>query len=227
MHIKGLQKLTLLDYPEKLACLVFTGGCNFRCPFCHNASLVIGDDNDEISEGDFFEYLKKRNGIIEGVCISGGEPTLQHGLDEFIKKIKNLGFLVKLDTNGYRPDVLINLVENKLVDYVAMDIKNSKEKYSMTTGIDNLDISLIENSVDYLLSGKVDYEFRTTVVRELHSHNDFIKIGEWIKGAKRYFLQTFHDSGDLISNGFGSYDENEMKNLVKLLNPFVPSTKIR
>jgi len=161
MYIKGLQKLTLLDYPEKMACTVFTAGCNFKCPFCHNASLVFNRDDDRISEDEFFGFLNKRIGVVDGVCVTGGEPTLQKDIVGFISKIKELGFLVKLDTNGYRPDVLKYLVDNKMIDYVAMDIKNCKEKYAVTAGIDNLDISLIEESVDYLLADAVDYEFST------------------------------------------------------------------
>ncbi len=227
MYIKGLQKLTLLDYPEKMACTVFTAGCNFKCPFCHNASLVFNRDDDRISEDEFFGFLNKRIGVIDGVCVTGGEPTLQKDIVQFISKIKELGFLVKLDTNGYRPDVLKYLVDNKMIDYVAMDIKNCKEKYAVTAGIDNLDISLIEESVDYLLADAVDYEFRTTVVKEYHTPDDFIKIGEWLAGAKRYFLQGFIDSGDLICQGLGSYDKNDMENLVKLIKPRIPSTFTR
>ncbi|MBR2006068.1 MAG: anaerobic ribonucleoside-triphosphate reductase activating protein [Thermoguttaceae bacterium] len=152
MLIKGLQKLTLLDYPGKMACTVFTAGCNFRCPFCHNASLVTNIDEERISEEDFFSFLQKRQGIIEGVCVTGGEPTLQPDLKEFLKKIKDLGYSVKLDTNGYRPEVLKDVVNSGLVDYVAMDIKNSQAKYASTCGLDNLDIAKINESVQFLMS---------------------------------------------------------------------------
>ena len=227
MYIKGLQKLTLLDYPDKMACTVFTAGCNFKCPFCHNASLVFNRDDNRISEQKFFDFLSKRVGVIDGVCITGGEPTLQTDIVQFIKKIKELGFLVKLDTNGYRPDMLKFLVDNKLIDYVAMDIKNCKEKYPLTSGVENIEVSFIEQSVEYLLADNVDYEFRTTVVKEYHTLDDMIKIGEWIKGAKKYYLQAFVDSGDLICDGLSSYDKNDMQNLLNMIKPRIPSTKIR
>ena len=227
MYIKGLQKLTLLDYPDKMACTVFTAGCNFKCPFCHNASLVFNRDDNRISEQEFFDFLSKRVGVIDGVCITGGEPTLQTDIVQFIKKIKEFGFLVKLDTNGYRPDMLKFLVDNKLIDYVAMDIKNCKEKYPLTSGVENIEVSFIEQSVEYLLADNVDYEFRTTVVKEYHTLDDMIKIGEWIKGAKKYYLQAFVDSGDLICDGLSSYDKNDMQNLLNMIKPRIPSTKIR
>ena len=227
MYIKGLQKLTLLDYPDKMACTVFTAGCNFKCPFCHNASLVFNRDDNRISEQKFFDFLSKRVGVIDGVCITGGEPTLQTDIVQFIKKIKELGFLVKLDTNGYRPDMLKFLVDNKLIDYVAMDIKNCKEKYPLTSGVENIEVSFIEQSVEYLLADNVDYEFRTTVVKEYHTLDDMIKIGEWIKGAKKYYLQAFVDSGDLICDGLSSYDKNDIQNLLNMIKPRIPSTKIR
>lgn len=227
MIIKGLQKLTLLDFPEKIACIIFTEGCNFKCPFCHNASLVVGGDDSFIPEDEFFDYLNKRKGMIEGVVVSGGEPTFQYGLEVFLKKIKNMGFVTKLDTNGYRPDILKRLVNANLLDYVAMDIKNSKEKYPLTCGKEALDISLVNESVNFLLTDIVDYEFRTTVVKQLHEQQDFEKIGKWIKGAKRYYLQSFKDSGDVICEGFGNYDEKEMENLLNLIKPYVPTAKTR
>ncbi len=200
MKINGFQKLTLLDFPEKMACIVFTAGCNFRCPFCHNASLVTHIDNAlSYTEEEIFSYLEKRKGLLEGVCISGGEPLLQPDIEEFIKKIKAMGYAVKLDTNGSFPDKLIYLAECGLIDYVAMDIKNCKEKYSKTVGGVAFNIADIEKSVQFLLGGKVDYEFRTTVEDGLHTVEDISKIADWIKGAKRYFLQNFADSGDIIA----------------------------
>ena len=186
MIIKGLQKLTLLDYPGKTACTVFTGGCNFRCPFCHNASLVNDLNSDEISESDFFELLNKKKNVLQGVCITGGEPTLMPDLSEFIAKIKKLGYLVKLDSNGYRPEVIKNLVHDNLIDYIAMDIKNSEEKYPLTTGIDNIDIAKIKESINFIMNCNIDYEFRTTVVKELHTSTDIEAIGLLIKDAKKY-----------------------------------------
>ena len=227
MKIKGLQKLTLLDYPEKMACTVFLAGCNFRCPFCHNASLVTSIDDSFISEEEFFSFLNKRKGILNGVCITGGEPTLYPDLEPFIRKIKDMGYLVKLDTNGYNPDILIDLVEKGLIDYVAMDIKNSKEKYAMTAGLPSLDISRIEKSVDFLLSCAVPYEFRTTVVKELHDENDLKSISEWIKNADRYFLQSFVDSGDLVQNGYSGYDKDFMQYLLNITKERLTTANLR
>ena len=230
MLLKGLQKLTLLDYPGKMAATVFAGGCNFLCPFCHNASLVLGErvsSSGTLPEEEFFAFLKKRVGILEGVCVSGGEPTLAKDILSFLNKIKELGFLVKLDTNGYRPDVLRNAVSNGLVDYVAMDIKNSKELYGITVGIENFDISPIIESTDFLLSGKVDFEFRTTLVRELHHELDILEIGKWLSGDEKYFLQSFKDSGDLISQGFSGYDENETDLLLNMLKMYIPNAQKR
>ena len=227
MLIKGLQKLTLLDYPGKMACTVFTAGCNFRCPFCHNASLVTNIDEERISEEEFFSFLQKRQGIIDGVCVTGGEPTLQPDLKEFLKKIKDLGYSVKLDTNGYRPEVLKDVVNSGLVDYVDMDIKKSQAKYAFTCGIENLDIAKINESVEFLMSGVVDYEFRTTIVKELHTEDDIQDIVSWIKGAKKYFLQGFIDSGDLICTGYSGYDKTELQKLLNIAKNNLSVTELR
>lgn len=230
MLLKGLQKLTLLDYPGKMACTVFSGGCNFRCPFCHNASLVIGEriaESSALPEEEFFAFLEKRKNILEGVCVSGGEPTLAPDILPFLKKIKDMGYLVKLDTNGYRPDVLKSAVSAGLVDYAAMDIKNSKERYGETVGIKNFDISPILESVDFLMGSGIDFEFRTTLVRELHSEGDILAIGKWISGVEKYFIQSFKDSGDLISDGFSGYDEKETEYLLNLLKSYVPNAQTR
>lgn len=228
MTIFGLQKLSLLDYPEKTACTVFTGGCNFRCPFCHNASLVVGlDEIETIDEEEFFSFLNKRKNILDGVCVTGGEPLLQRDIDVFIKKIKDLGYSVKLDTNGSFPDKLIQLVNQGLVDYVAMDIKNSPDGYFKTIGTDRIAFSEICRSVEFLLSNAVDYEFRTTVVKELHTENDFKAIGEWIKGAKRYFLQSFIDSGDILNGSFTAYGKSELDIFKNIVAPFVNEIQIR
>ena len=227
MFISGLQKLTLLDFPGRLAATVFLGGCNFRCPFCHNATLVLSPGEcEKISEDEFFEFLKSRKGKLTGVCITGGEPTLYPTLKEFIKKIKDMSFSVKLDTNGTNPTLLSELIEEGLIDYVAMDIKNAPDKYQVTVGTD-VDIDRINRSVEILLSEKVDYEFRTTVVRELHKPDDFRAISEWINGAKRYFLQTFEDSGDLIGSGFSAYSREETEAILKAILPNVPNAQIR
>lgn len=228
MVIYGLQKLSLLDYPGKTACTVFTGGCNFRCPYCHNASLVVGlNEIEPVDYDEFFAFLNKRRNILDGVCVTGGEPLLQPDIEEFIREIKKFGYSVKLDTNGTFPDKLKRLVDENLVDYVAMDIKNSPEKYSLTAGVSELDFSKISNSVEFLLSNSVDYEFRTTVVKELHSKEDFVSIGEWIKGAKRYFIQSFIDSGDILAGSFSAYNKNELEEIEGLMHNFVKETQIR
>ena len=227
MLIKGLQKTTLLDYPQKVACTIFTGGCNLRCPFCHNASLVHLTDNDCIDESELFSFLNKRTSILDGVCITGGEPLLQKDIKKFIIDIKSLGFSVKLDTNGCYPHILSELLSEHLVDYVAMDIKNSKEKYSVTCGI-NININNIEESIHLLASSDIDYEFRTTVVREFHSQNDLEEIAKWISFAPHYFLQSFKDSGDILSSTeLTSYSESEMKEILSKVKVYLPSAELR
>lgn len=227
MKIYGFQKMTMLDFPGKVACTVFVAGCNFRCPFCHNAPLVTKIEPNGIDEIEILGYLEKRKGIIDGVCITGGEPLLYDGTDDFIKRVKDMGYDVKLDTNGFFPKRLRSLAQRGLVDYVAMDIKNSKEKYGQAAGVAQLDLFPIEESVSFLLSDTVDYEFRTTVVKELHQLEDIKKIGEWIKGAKRYYLQKFVDSGCLISDGFHAVSEEDMLRFAVEARRFVPSVELR
>ena len=228
MKIQGLQKTTLLDFPEKVACTVFTPGCNFRCPFCHNASLVVDIPKEaEITEEKFFEFLKKRQGILDGVCVTGGEPLLQPDIEDFIRKIKGFGYAVKLDTNGSFPKKLKNLVEKGLVDYVAMDIKNCLEEYGVTAGVPNLDIASIIESVAYLKEGHVPFEFRTTVVKGYHTRESFEKIGEWLLGTEKYFLQNFVDSGDLIGKNTRGCSEEEMKEFLEVVQRYVPEAKLR
>ena len=228
MRIQGLQKLTLLDYPEHTACTVFTAGCNFRCPFCHNASLVVNIPKEaEISEDEFFTFLQKRKGILDGVCVSGGEPLLQLDIELFIRKIKDMGFAVKLDTNGSFPDKLIHLVKEGLVDYVAMDIKNSPETYAFTAGTEALDIVSVQKSVSYLMEGHVPYEFRTTVVKHYHSKESFEEIGKWLAGTEKYFLQNFVDSGDLIGKNTRGCSEEEMKEFLEIVKKHIPNAKLR
>ena len=227
MKFYGFQKMTMLDYPGKVACLVFTGGCNLRCPFCHNALLVTQIDNVVYDEEEIIEYLKKRKGLLDGVCVSGGEPLLQIGLENFLKRVKELGYSIKLDTNGTFPARLKSLVEKGLVDYVAMDIKNCKEKYALTTGTNSFDIQKIEESVNFLLKGTVDYEFRTTIVDGFHETQDIVAIGEWIKGAKRYFLQNFVDSGNLIGNDLHGVSKDFMKELQIEAAKFVEKVELR
>jgi len=194
MKIGGYQKLTLIDFPGVLATTVFTVGCSFRCPFCHNPELVLGGKSsvNDLAEKDFFKFLISRKGKLEGVCITGGEPTIQPDIVEFIRKIKNRGFLVKLDTNGTRPDVLRNILNEKLVDYVAMDVKNTPQKYDVTTGVKG-DIERIKLSIELIRNQAPDYEFRTTVVPGLHIQKDILEIAKWLKGSKKYFLQPYRE----------------------------------
>lgn len=228
MRIQGLQKLTLLDFPERVACTVFFAGCNFRCPFCHNASLVVDiPPEGDVTEDEFFSFLKKRRGILDGVCITGGEPLLQPGIEDFIRRIKELEYAVKLDTNGSFPEKLKSLVEEGLVDYVAMDIKNCPEDYGRTAGVSNLDVSSIIESVSYLKEGHVPFEFRTTVVKGYHTKESFEKIGLWLQGTERYFLQNFVDSGDLIGKDTEGCSEEEMKEFLEVVRKYVPKTELR
>lgn len=217
--------MTMLDYPGKVACTIFTYGCNFRCPFCHNATLVI-DEAELFSEDEILAYINKRKGILDGVCISGGEPLLQPDIFEFISKIKETGLLVKLDTNGSYPDKLKEAIDRGLIDYVAMDIKTSKENYSRVCDV-NVKIEDIEKSVQILLENKVDYEFRTTVVREMHTREDFEKISSWIKGAKRYFLQCFKDNENLIGNNLSAYTASELESFLEVLKCNINEVSLR
>ena len=227
MIIHGLQKLTLVDYPGKCACILFTGACNFRCPFCQNGSLVLDSAGEPVIPGDeIFSFLKKRRRMLEGVVVTGGEPTINADLIPFLGRIKELGYFVKLDTNGYLPSVLKVAVSSGYVDYVAMDIKTSLDEYSLLSGVDT-DTSRIRESIDFLLSGTVDYEFRTTVVNELHHRENFEKIGEIIKGAKRYFLQSFVPSEDTISDGFTTPSEETLENYKEILKSYIECVSIR
>ncbi len=228
MNIQGFQKLTLLDYPGKMACTVFTAGCNLRCPFCHNSRLVINPEKQsEFSTEEILSYLKKRVGILDGVVITGGEPLLQNDIEDFIIQVKTLGYSVKLDTNGTFPEKLRDLVEKGLVDYVAMDVKNSPELYAETVGISGYDISKIKESIAFLLEGRADYEFRTTIVREFHSVFGMNGLGEMIKGSKRHFLQAFVDSGELIGFGMSAVPKDEMERMRKIMLQYVDVCEIR
>lgn len=228
MNFFGLQKLTLLDYPGKVACTVFTGGCNFRCPFCHNASLVLRPGECKaITDSEILSFLKKRQGVLDGICITGGEPLMQNDLEEFIKQVKSLGYFIKLDTNGSYPDKLENLLNTGLVDYVAMDIKNSKEKYGETVGIENYDVAPIEASVELLMKCGIDYEFRTTLVRELHSEDDMVAIGKWISDARAYYLQNYKDSGDIIKSGLSGFEKEEIMQFEAILKGYICSVSAR
>lgn len=228
MKISGLNKLTLLDYPKHTACTVFLPGCNFTCPFCHNASLVLRPGTQpEITEDELFAFLKKRTSILEGVCITGGEPTLQRDLPELIRKIKAMGFDVKLDTNGTNPDLLDTLFDEGIVDYVAMDVKNSPSLYPITVGWEKVDVSVIKRSIDLIMARARDYEFRTTVMPELHTAASIAEMGEWVRGARRAFLQAYRAGEDVICPTFTEPDEAFMQGLKSVLSQFVGEVGIR
>lgn len=221
--------MTLLDYPGKVACTLFTAGCNFRCPFCHNAGLVLPDRLEEasISEDEVMSFLKKRAGMLDGVAITGGEPLLHTDMPEFLGKIKSLGYKIKLDTNGSNPKLLKEIVNAGLVDRVAMDIKNAPTEYNKTAGC-SVDMEKIEESKDFLLTGTCDYEFRTTVVKGIHTKESIVAAAKWISGAKEYYLQQFKDSGNLIApDTFEPFDENEMHELADAVRSFVPTVEVR
>ncbi|MBQ7173751.1 MAG: anaerobic ribonucleoside-triphosphate reductase activating protein [Clostridia bacterium] len=228
MLIHGLQKLTLLDFPGRVAATLFTGGCNFRCPFCHNATLVEHPaEAPTYSEEEIFSFLTGRKGILDGVAITGGEPLMNPDIRDFIKKIKEMGFAVKLDTNGAYPKRLSELLDENLVDYVAMDVKNSREKYAETVGLAKFDLTPIEESVQILLSSGIDFEFRTTVVKEFHTVEDIAKIADWIAGAEHYFLQGFTDSGNLIGSNLHPYEKAVMQEMEAVAREKIPDAKLR
>ncbi|MDO4198289.1 MAG: anaerobic ribonucleoside-triphosphate reductase activating protein [Erysipelotrichaceae bacterium] len=224
----GLQKLTLLDYPGQVAATLFTGWCNYRCPFCHNRSLVFLNENDgEIAKDDILDFLSKRKGVLDGVCITGGEPTLHAGLRDFIASIKEMGLKVKLDTNGSHFEVMKELVEDGLIDYVAMDIKNCPKKYAVTVGVEDYDLSDVRKSVKYLLEDHVEYEFRTTVVSQFHEIEDIKEIGKWIKGARNYYLQNFEDHGTCITSDLSACDTDTLKKMLETMKEYVENVAIR
>ena len=228
MLFHGFQKLTVLDYPEKVACTLFTAGCNFRCPFCHNALLVTEIDNrDTVDPAVILAYLKKRRGVLDGVCVTGGEPLMHPDLGEFLKLVKELGYAVKLDTNGSYPNRLRTLVASGVVDYVAMDVKNCKEKYGETIGIPDFDLSPVEESVDFLLGGSIPFEFRTTVVKEFHTTEDLVRIAEWIAGAPRYFLQNFKESDHMIGSGLHAHAEEVLRQMRDAVAKRIPTVSLR
>ena len=231
--IAGLQKMTLLDYPGKVACTVFLQGCNFRCPFCHNSPLLPGKGEEGMAEEALLAFLQKRKGLLDAVCVSGGEPTLYSGLEDLLRQIKAMGYLVKLDTNGSRPAVLKALVENKLVDYVAMDVKNAPRLYGSTVGVEKMDITPVEESLRFLISGPVDYELRTTVVEELHDETAILELGQWLCGLlpgtkpRRLFLQQFLDRDSVLVAGLHTPTAEKMEMLRRMMEPFVEAVSIR
>ena len=229
MFIAGMQKLTLLDYPGRVACTVFTAGCDLRCPFCHNASLALpGRPRDSMDEEEVLAFLSKRAGVLDGVAVTGGEPLLHRQLIGFLRRVKELGYAVKLDTNGTFPSRLREAVESGAVDRVAMDVTAAPENYPRVVGLPGFDIAPVRESAAYLMSCGVDYEFRTTAVKGLHTAADFESIAGWIAGAKEYYIQEFKDSGDLIAGaGLEGFTEPEMAALADIVRPKVPSVKIR
>ena len=228
MKIYGFQKMTLLDFPGHVAATVFTGGCNLRCPFCHNAALVTEIDPTSVYDpDDILSFLSKRTSLLDGVAITGGEPLMQVDICGFIKKIREMGYKVKLDTNGSYPDKLNEIVEQRLVEYIAVDIKNSKEKYALTTGIKDYDLKPFEQSLDILRNTDIEHEFRTTVVKELHTVEDIKKIGEWINGEKNYYLQNFVDSGNLIGDGFSAVSRETLEKMKETALPYFQNVGIR
>lgn len=228
MKIYGLNKTTLLDYPGRVAATIFLGGCNFRCPFCQNSSLILNPSSQpELSVEEVLSFLKKRQGILEGVCVTGGEPTLSPDLPEFLEEIRVLGYPIKLDTNGTRPDLLKTLSQKGLIQMTAVDIKACPDNYPSLCGLLHPDLDAIKETVDFLINGTLDYEFRTTVVKELHSEQDFIIIGKWLSGAKAYYLQAYRDSEEVLQPGFSSYSQKELEHFRQILLQTIPLVELR
>ena len=231
--ICGLQKMTLLDYPGKIACTVFLGGCNFRCPFCHNSELFMGKPEKLMEDEEFFQFLSTRKGLLDGVCVSGGEPTLYKNLPAFMARIKELGFLVKLDTNGYRPEIVKQLVADGLVDYIAMDVKNSPAMYARTVGLEAMDLAPIEESLRFLIEGSVDYELRTTLVAQLHDEASIQDMGQWLgslvpgKQPKKLFLQSFVDRDTVLFGNLSAPETETTQRFARILEPFAGSVTVR
>ena len=224
--IGGLQKVTLLDFPGKVACTVFLTGCNLRCPYCHNPDLVLTKDNGKyISEKEFFEFLLSRKGKLDGVCITGGEPTLYPSLPDLIRRIREMGFLVKLDSNGTLPEMLEHLLREELLDYVAMDIKNAPSRYAETCGADV--IEQVKKSAALLKNSNIDYEFRTTVCHPFHSPKCMEEIGRWLRNAKRYYIQPFVDSGNLLGSGVSVMTKSELETLLNAVKSYIPAAELR
>lgn len=226
MEICGFEKFSMVDWDGKIVCTVFTKGCDFCCPFCHNASLALGDA-DSIEEEEVSEYLRSRKGLVDGVCVSGGEPTLQPDLAEFCLRVKEGGYAVKLDTNGTRPSVVKNLIENGLVDYVAMDVKNSPSKYAVTAGLKGIDLAPVQESVNFLKNCGLPFEFRTTVISEFHTAQDMKIIAEWIDGADAYFIQKYVDREGCISHGFTEVPKETAEEWLSFFDVKVKKTGLR
>ncbi len=227
MNIQGFQKMTLLDYPEHIACTVFTGGCNFRCPFCHNAGLVLSPSDNQNMISEVIHYLQKRKGLLDGVCITGGEPLLQADIFDFIQDVKSLGYKVKLDTNGAFPDKLEKILSLGIVDYVAMDIKSSIKNYHIASGV-NISTDDVMKSIQLIRNSGIDYEFRTTTVKGIHTEEDFELIGsELLKEQDKYFIQRFVDSGNTIKQGFCGFEAEELHKFLGIIQKYAPLAKFR
>lgn len=228
MRILGLQKLSLVDFPGKVAATVFTGGCDLRCPFCHNAPLVLpGRGTSALDAGGVLDFLASRRGLLDGVVLSGGEPLLQPDAADFLAEVKAMGFAVKLDTNGCDPARLAEILDRGLVDYVAMDVKNAPARYAETVGVPDFDLAPVEESIRLLRKSTVDYEFRTTLVRELHRPEDLDAIAAWLEGAPRYYLQNFVDSGNLIGRGYHGFTAEELRGFAERVRPFFGAVELR
>lgn len=228
MRILGLQKLSLVDFPGKVAATVFTGGCDLRCPFCHNAPLVLpGRGTEELAAGAVLDFLASRRGLLDGMVLSGGEPLLQPDAADFLAEVKAMGFAVKLDTNGCHPAALADILDQGLADYVAMDVKNSPRRYGETVGVPDFDLAPVEESVRLLQRSAVDHEFRTTLVRELHSEADLDAIAAWLEGAPKYFLQNFVDSGNLIGQGYHGFSLEELRAFAERMRPHFGAVELR
>ena len=227
MKIHGLQKMTLLDFPNHVACTVFLGGCDFRCPFCHNFELVDGSAPAVMEEAELLSFLEKRKGLLDGVAFTGGEPCLRRDLPDLMRRIRQLGYAVKLDTNGNHPELLKSILDEGLVEYVAMDIKNSPASYAETIGLPSIDLTPIQASMDMLMNGTTDYEFRTTVVDELHTEDDMEEIGKWIRGAKRYFIQCFTDRDSVPYGNLSAPSREKLFRFLETARKYVPDSHLR
>ncbi len=230
LKIGDMQKMSLKDYPDKMACTIYMSGCNFKCPYCYKRDLVfIPENNSYVDSEEVMDYLKRRNQLLDGICINGGEPLLQADLEKFIRKARRLGYAIKIDTNGYYPDKLKRLIDKKLINYVALDIKNTKDKYAETAGvnIENFDIKPIEESLKILKTSKVEFECRTTVIKEFHTKEDLIKIAKWLKPIDHYYLQQYEDTDSCIQKGLTPYSIQEMEELQAEIKKIIPNTEIR
>lgn len=227
MKICGLQKTTLLDYPGHVAATVFLGGCSFRCPFCHNSGMLLNGTPSAFTQEEVLSFLGKRRGVLDGVCVTGGEPTLHPDLEGFLQQVRELGLKVKLDTNGYQPEALGRLLRLGAVDYVAMDIKAGPDGYARSAGLLGLDLGRVRESVSILMDGGTPYEFRTTAVKGLHTEADFVGIGQWICGCSAYFLQGYVDSRQVLEPGWEAFSREEMEGFLETVKKMVPRAKLR